>query len=64
MLVAFRSKHRAVFMYGFAKNERANIDADELKTLQDLATSWLGATEQQIEQAVRDERLDEVQNDE
>ncbi len=30
MIVAYRVKDRAVFLYGFAKNERENIDSDEL----------------------------------
>jgi hypothetical protein len=26
LLIAYRAKHRAVFLYGFAKPERENID--------------------------------------
>ena len=51
MLVAFRSKSRAVFLYGFPKNERDNIDNDELATLQDIATAWLAADPDQIDRA-------------
>ncbi|HEV2324090.1 MAG TPA: type II toxin-antitoxin system RelE/ParE family toxin [Terracidiphilus sp.] len=29
-LVAYRSKQRAIFLYGFAKNERENVRPDEL----------------------------------
>jgi hypothetical protein len=32
---------RAVFLCGFAKNERDNIDDDELATLEELAAGWL-----------------------
>ena len=30
-LLAYKSGDRAFFMYGFAKNARANVSADELK---------------------------------
>jgi hypothetical protein len=40
-LLAFRSKDRAVFIYGFAKSERDNIEDDELTTLQEIAAGWL-----------------------
>jgi len=43
-LVAFRSKARAVFLYGFAKNERDNIDREELATLREIASAWLAPT--------------------
>ena len=33
MLIAYKAGTRAVFLYAFAKNERENIDPDELLTL-------------------------------
>jgi len=36
MLLAYRSGERAVFLYGFAKNERENIEDDELQTLREI----------------------------
>lgn len=44
-LIAYKSQKRAIFLYGFAKNERDNIDSNELLTLKDIAASWLKATE-------------------
>jgi hypothetical protein len=32
MLIAYQAGTRAVFLYAFAKNERENIDPDELLT--------------------------------
>lgn len=43
VLLAYRRKTRAVFLFGFAKNERDNIEDDELATLRDIATGWLEA---------------------
>ena len=43
MLIAFRSKLRAVFLFGFAKSELDNIDKDQLATLRETAALWLTA---------------------
>jgi hypothetical protein len=37
-LMAFRSGHRAVFVYGFAKSERGNIGPDELEFWRRVST--------------------------
>ncbi len=60
-LVAFRSKARAVFLYGFAKNERDNIDRDELATLREIASAWLAADTDQIERAIAEGALQEIE---
>ena len=39
MIVGYRVKNRAVFLYGFPKNERDNIDDDELKSWQEIGAS-------------------------
>lgn len=41
MIVVYRRNDRAVFIYGFAKNERENIQPDELETMRELATELL-----------------------
>ncbi|HTZ71202.1 MAG TPA: type II toxin-antitoxin system RelE/ParE family toxin [Acetobacteraceae bacterium] len=38
MIVAFRAAGRAVFLYGFAKNDRNNIEEDALQTLRTVRT--------------------------
>ncbi len=50
--MAFRPDRRAVFLYGFAKSERENIDADELLTLKEIAAAWLAADETKIARAI------------
>jgi len=37
VLLAYRRKTRAVFLFAFAKSERDNIDDNELATLRDIA---------------------------
>lgn len=51
-----------MFLFGFAKNERENIDDDELTTLREIAASFLNASNAKIEQALRDGTLIEVQD--
>lgn len=48
MLVAYRAGERAVFLYGFAKRERENIDPDELLTLREIGAAWLASDERHI----------------
>ena len=63
MLIAYRSRERAVFLYGFAKNEQENIGDEELETLQEIAAAWLEAGTEQLEHAVRRGLLREVSYD-
>jgi len=62
-MVAYRTKGRAVFLYAFAKNERDNIDPDELLSLREIAENWLAADEAKIALAVEDGALQEVDDD-
>ena len=62
-LLAFRIGDRAVFLYGYAKNERDNIDAQELKALKRLAAEVLGWTVVQLDVALAQGKLIEVAND-
>ncbi len=64
VLIAYRRGNRAVFLYGFAKSERENIDDDELATLQDIAAGWLGAIDAKLDRAIADGFVQEVDNDE
>jgi hypothetical protein len=58
-LIAYRSGTRAVFLYAFAKNERVNIDPDELLTLREIGATWLAADEKRIAQALEAGILEE-----
>ncbi len=62
LLIGF-GPHRSVFLFGFAKNERENIDHEELTTLREIAGSFLKASNETIEQALNDGTLIEVRND-
>ncbi|HWA89808.1 MAG TPA: type II toxin-antitoxin system RelE/ParE family toxin [Rhizomicrobium sp.] len=60
VIVALRTKERAVFLYGFAKNEKDNIGDDELRTLKEIAAAWLEADEKKIRTALADGLLTEI----
>jgi hypothetical protein len=52
-LIACRTGDLAVFIYGFGKNERENVEDDELETLKEIAAAWLGATAEDLEKQVK-----------
>ncbi len=64
MMIAYRTKDRAIFLLGFAKNERGNISADELAALRKLTETWLHAPAPQIAKAIDEGVLQEVSDDE
>lgn len=61
MLIAFRPD-RAIFLFGFAKNERDNIDDKQLMTLREIVASWFAADDKKITQALKDGLLIEVKH--
>jgi len=62
-LVVYQQANKAFFVYGFAKNERANISDKELKALKLLATQLLGYTNPALVKAIEAGELIEVIND-
>ena len=52
VLLAYRPDTRSVFLFGFAKNERGNVDDDELVTAQEIARVWLDADGKALERAL------------
>ena len=63
-VIFYRRRERAVFAYGFAKSERANLDADEEKQFKEAARHVLRLTEKQIEELVDKGDFVEVRYDE
>ena len=62
-MIAIKRGDRAVFLYGFAKNERSNIDDDELEEFRKLARGFLDLTAKQIAALIADNELMEVTYD-
>ena len=59
-LVATNMGNRWVFVYGFPKYERSNIDKDELEALKKLAAYLLSLTAQAVARAMQAGELIEV----
>lgn len=62
-VIIYRRGELAVFLLGFAKSERANIDDDELEALKEQSRAFLGLSEDQINTAIADALLTEVSYD-
>ncbi|MDI1366251.1 MAG: type II toxin-antitoxin system RelE/ParE family toxin [bacterium] len=63
MMVFYRAETRAVFVYGFAKNDRANLSRDEVAIFQASAKIVLGLSETQMTAEVEAGRWTQVQDD-
>lgn len=59
-IILFRQGNRAVFIYGFAKSERANIRNDEEKEFKEAARYVLALTEQQLAALIKEGDFVEV----
>ena len=59
-LVAYHNHTRSIFLYGFAKSEKENIDDVELSDLKKLASRLLAYDDRELEQALTAKELIEV----
>ncbi len=63
VLIAHRPRTLSVFLYGFAKSERDNVDNSELATLRDIAKGWFQTDANTLTRAIADGLIQEVMND-
>lgn len=59
-LLFFRAGTRAVFAFGFAKSELANIDAEDERDLKATAKLTLGFSDEMMDRFVAEGRFEEV----
>jgi hypothetical protein len=62
-LIATNNGDRWFFVFGFEKNERANISTQELEALQSIAADLLDRTDQQLNEALENHSLQEICHD-
>lgn len=62
-LIAYKNGDRAFFMFGFSKNERANIDSSELRALKLMAKTLLGKSNAKLKKDLDAKILIEVHTD-
>ena len=63
-IVATKFGRRWIYLFGFEKNERSNIDSSELKALQELAKSYLEMNVAETKSAIDEGKLIELNGDE
>ncbi len=59
-LIVFRHLDRAIFVFGFAKNQTDNIEPGELEDLKSVAALLLGYSQHELDEAVDNEELWEI----
>jgi hypothetical protein len=59
-IILYRTQERAVFVYGFAKSDRDNIDEDEAVQFKKAAAHVFGLTEEQLAKLVDQGQFSEV----
>jgi hypothetical protein len=62
-LIVYRQSDRAIVVYGFKKSESDNIADDELVFFRELAATLLALSEQQIEAAIANQELCEIEEE-
>ncbi len=63
-VIAYRTSERAIFAYGFAKNDKANLSDEELVVYRQLAVRYLSAQGTGLEELIASDGLVEVTCDE
>jgi hypothetical protein len=59
-LIAYQAARRSIFLYGFAKSERDNIDARRLSDLKTLARRFVTLTDPEIDRLLNANELREL----
>ncbi len=59
-IILFRRGERAIFVYGFAKSKRENVDASDVAGFKELAEVLLFAPEGALDRLCRERRFVEV----
>jgi len=59
-IVVFQREHRTIFIYGFPKNQRDNINEQEENGLKKLAQNLLDASERELKEMIANGDLYEV----
>jgi hypothetical protein len=63
-IIVYRSRTRAIFVYGFAKSDRANLEPDELEGYRKLAKMYLAKSEKEMTAYVAEGSLTEIMENE
>jgi hypothetical protein len=64
VILCFRQSQRAFFVHGFAKSDKANLDADEVKIYKKLAKILFALSDADLGRALKSREFLEVECDE
>ena len=56
-IMVYQKNNKAIFLYGFEKNERSNIDNSELQYFKKFGNDLLNMNEEQVEQFIKQKIL-------
>jgi hypothetical protein len=59
-LIAFKTSNRSIFLFGFSKNDRENLDKDEDAIYKQLSKTYLSTTLAELEKMCKKGLLVEV----
>jgi hypothetical protein len=62
-LILYRQRHRAFFVYGFAKSQQANVSDEEVAAFKKAAQHVLDMTDEQLCALIQNGQLTEVEHD-
>lgn len=62
-IILYRQKHRAFFVYGFAKSQQSNISDDERAAFKQAAQHILDLSEDHLVEMIQKGQFSEVEND-
>ena len=60
-IIVYRSNDKAIFLYGFGKNEKSNIDKTELKYFKKLGNDLLALNTEQIADSLKKQTLFDIE---
>ena len=61
-IILFKADDRAIFLFGFGKNEKENIDKNELRYFKKLGDDLLSLNSKQLETAISQKVLFELED--
>jgi hypothetical protein len=59
-IICYKTDDRAIFIHGFAKNEKSNLSQKELKAFKEVSKVLLGMSTEQIDIAIKNNDFIEV----
>jgi hypothetical protein len=62
-LILYRQRHRAFFVYGFAKSQQANVSDEEVAAFKKAAQHVLKMTDEQLCALIQNGQFTEVEHD-